>query len=246
MITVSALALAMMAQRYQYSMHLRSVYGAHYLARPGSGSADDWEAIVELADDFLGDPNARFDVSTWAMFDVPETAWSDNDAYGCTVSRSNERSLTRDYPNVFTYQADADNGLAVPVFIDTDDYADEPNNPHVNPETAESLAEAFVALAEEYPLYDEMDHSGLEMNLADEAWDAYIEWDLRAALSDTHGIVLAQLDIDPASLRDAFYGNEMAWEIHAEGQAIIFDRFEQIAEEIAAQIQSGWRPSKAA
>jgi hypothetical protein len=40
----------------------------------------------------------------------------------------------------------------------------------------EYLAEQLLALTE-YPLYDEEDHSALEMEAADEAWDQYLEFE---------------------------------------------------------------------
>jgi hypothetical protein len=60
----------------------------------------------------------------------------------------------------------------------------------------------FVTVHDEYPLYDEDDHSALELELADEAWDAWVRFDLGRSLSD------AGVDVDAISddeLRERFY-----------------------------------------
>lgn len=103
------------------------------------------------------------------------TVWGDY--VGSDRNRSNCRSLERDYPETFVSVRDAMGAewLALPVSsllaMEGDD--------------AESLCRLLSGLADEYPLYDEEDHSVLEMELADEAWDAWVRFDLTRELRDS-------------------------------------------------------------
>jgi hypothetical protein len=97
------------------------------------------------------------------------TGWSDYS--GSTVERSNYRSLLRDYPDTFTdvYGGHSTSELMLSVRWTAPD------------DGRASLLDDLRALAD-YPLYDEEDHSMLEMELADEAWDAYLDYDVRSDL----------------------------------------------------------------
>lgn len=100
------------------------------------------------------------------------TAWSDYS--GSTVERSNHRSLLQDYPETFTdiYGGHGTSQLMLAVgWTAPGDGRD-------------GLLDEIAALAD-YPLYDEEDHSALEMELADEAWDSYLYSDVPYALIET-------------------------------------------------------------
>lgn len=121
-------------------------------------------------------------------FEVPVTLWGDY--VGSGVERSNHRSLLRDYPETFVdvYGDYSSHYLVIPVANLT-----------------QELVDTFTGLRYEYPLYDESDHSELEMELADEAWDAYVKWDLPRALREA-GVSDEVLDeISDEDLRERFY-----------------------------------------
>ena len=103
-------------------------------------------------------------------YEVPVTVWGDYCGDSC--ARSNFRSLVRDYPETFV-EVYGDYGslyLAIPVDAVTED-----------------LLEIFEGLLESYPLYDEEDHSQLEMEETDAALaypDGWAVWDLKRAVED--------------------------------------------------------------
>ena len=89
-------------------------------------------------------------------YEVPCTLWGDYCGDG--VQRSNYRSLLRDYPETFI-EVYGDYGSHYLAMCPID--------------LTEELAEIFVNLVEQYPLYDEEDHSELEM---EEATEQYQQW----------------------------------------------------------------------
>lgn len=122
----------------------------------------------------------------------PVTAWGDY--CGSTVERSNYRVLTEDYGEYVIEVLGGYNSqyIAVPASLETR-----------NPDVWNELVEMARGL-DNYPLINEEDHSLLEMEIAEEAWDAYMEWetkrDLESRLPDD------MLDgVDPASLREHYY-----------------------------------------
>lgn len=147
------------------------------LDAPEGGSTASWSNFREPYGD-----------ETPTYFEVPVTAWGDY--IGSAVERSNHRSLERDYPESFV-DATAFPGshtLMMPLSAVT-----------------EELVNLLTGLRDEYPLYDESDHSELEMELADEAWGAYARYDLVRDLRDA-GVPDETLDaISEAELRERFY-----------------------------------------
>lgn len=129
---------------------------------------------------------------TATHYEVPVTLWGDycGDSYG----RSNYRSLLRDYPDTFI-EVTGDywsQYLAIPADSLTDD-----------------LEGIFTGLAEQYPLYDEEDHSQLEMEEADEQWYSWAKSDVLFSLSRDYGIDTDA--IDPEELTDAFWFDVSGW-----------------------------------
>lgn len=123
---------------------------------------------------------------TATHYEVPCTIWGDYCGDSC--QRSNYRSLLRDYPDTFVEVLGGYHSqyLAIPKDALTDD-----------------LDEIFTGLVEQYPLYDEEDHSMLEM---DEAWDQWNQWardDVIRSLQRDYGIY--NDDIDSDSLRERFF-----------------------------------------
>ncbi len=101
------------------------------------------------------------------VVEVPFTVWGDY--VGSTVERSNYRSLVEDYPDTFVEISGGywSHVLYLPTFK----------------LGVEGLREAIQGLLD-YPLYNEEDHSMLEMDLAWEAWDGYLRSDIERELHD--------------------------------------------------------------
>jgi hypothetical protein len=100
------------------------------------------------------------------------------DYSGSTWTRSNHRSLLRDYPGVFVEisYAFGGQGLAIPLFVEAEapsvfqpvrtiGYEFPCHEAHYDAEAAGALAEILSGLAHDYPIYDEEDHSHLEREL---------------------------------------------------------------------------------
>jgi hypothetical protein len=99
---------------------------------------------------------------------LPFTVWGDY--VGSSYSRSNERSLWRDYPDTFV-RSTGDFGsveLLIPANVDID----------------ENLFDVLVSLADEYPVYDENDMSALESEVFDEDLASWIISDIRGSIDD--------------------------------------------------------------
>jgi hypothetical protein len=104
---------------------------------------------------------------------VPYTGYSDYSGGG--VERSNNRALREDYPATFT---EATGGYGTSELLLSLDWR-HPNGD----DFTEGLVEALNGLAD-YALYDEQDHSMLEMEVADEAWDQFLSMDVPRQLQD--------------------------------------------------------------
>jgi hypothetical protein len=111
------------------------------------------------------------------------------EATGDAVARSNHRALSRDYPGEFVglYDVFGAAGLALP-----------PDCRH------HQLTTALAGLAD-YPLYDEDDHTALTVELADQAWQAWLGHDVTALIADDHGVHPDTTSVGDDELRDAFY-----------------------------------------
>lgn len=159
------------------AIELHSTVGAAlytYSHRIYVGGADGWRETLPPEPgeatylSYFTYKHDAHDVDSTTFVAVPMTSWGDYG--GSTIERSNARSLVRDYPDTFV-AVSGDYGsesLVLPADADVDD----------------DLFETLVALAEEYPLYDEGDHSELEMELTQERWDSFGAHDLERELSD--------------------------------------------------------------
>jgi hypothetical protein len=108
---------------------------------------------------------------------------------GDDVARSNHRSLLREFPNEFVHLHDAIGTAGLALLASC---------------RSEQLLGALLGLAE-YPLFDEDDNGALIRELADEAWDAYLHWDVPAMLRAQHRIDTDEAGIDDERLREMFY-----------------------------------------
>jgi len=94
------------------------------------------------------------------FYRFPYTLWGDY--IGDAVQRSNHRSILADFPDIFSdfVGFPGAHELILPAEgIDAD--------------TLDELIRIGQHIRDDYPLYSDEDHSNLEMELADEAWDAY-------------------------------------------------------------------------
>jgi hypothetical protein len=124
-----------------------------------------------------------------------------SDYSGGVCERSNHRSLRRDHPDTFVdvYGGHGTRALLLPVDKPAGWHADDDDN---GADRWQGLLEDLAKLAD-YPLYDEEDLCALELELADEAWKAYLRHDvtrdLRAAGVPDDAVA------DEARLRERFY-----------------------------------------
>jgi hypothetical protein len=125
-------------------------------------------------------------------YQVPMTAWGDY--CGSSVERSNYRALLEDYPGVFVEVTGGyfSHYLAIPVASLT-----------------EELQEIFTHLVEQYPLYNDEDHSSLEMEEATEQYEQWAKADILSSLSRDHGI-------DTDGIDEEWLGREF-WQFVSEG-----------------------------
>lgn len=94
--------------------------------------------------------------------EFPYTTWGDY--VGGTVERSNYNSLLRDFPDTFIHITGG--------YFSHTLYLPMPYGPN-----GQALVEIMAGL-ENYPLYDEEDHSQLEMDIAWDAWEQYLKADI--------------------------------------------------------------------
>lgn len=121
--------------------------------------------------------------------EVPFCTWSDYS--GCTVERSNQRSFMNLFGNIpGVYPVYGGYGTAG-VLIEYELY-----------ESNQDIQDVINGLFD-YPLINEEDHSELEFELEDEAWD-WIKYDLPKALLEAGKITEDESD-DEDALKDKFY-----------------------------------------
>jgi hypothetical protein len=123
------------------------------------------------------------------FLELPYATWSDYS--GGTVERSNCRvflEMFEELQGKFIWKIYGEYDTTG-VLIDLDFYN--------NSETMQDIVERLF----NYPLIDEDDHSNLEMEIEEEAWDLWIEYDLKKAL-ESRGI---EPEGDSDDLRDHFY-----------------------------------------
>ena len=96
-----------------------------------------------------------------------------SDYSGSSADRSNHRALMRDYPETFTNAYGGHGTEELMLSVDWTPPGDG----------RDGLLDAIAALAD-YPLYDEEDHSYLEMEAADDAWDQFLSWDVPRDLAE--------------------------------------------------------------
>jgi hypothetical protein len=172
---------------------------------------------------------------------VPYTGWSDYS--GSTVERSNNRALRNYYPDTFTllYGGHGTEELALPL------------NWRPPADGREGLLDALAGL----PLYDEQDESMLVQELADEAWDTYLDYDVPRRLAElspsseaTEDMLEAIAETDAyantcygpreqherATLRNMFYEAMSAVDSYPESESatdVIFRDMDGIIEELS-------------
>lgn len=104
---------------------------------------------------------------------VPCTLWGDY--IGGDVERSNARSLVRDLPGWFVVLSWS-YPSAECLVLDLDREWDD--------EDASQLAELCRGLSDEYPLYDESDHSELTFEMSQEDWESWALSDAQSTYRD--------------------------------------------------------------
>lgn len=158
---------------------------------PSAGD-DIWISdLTSTLDPYSG--KARRDAPDF--YEFPVTFWGDY--CGSSVDRSNYRSLLEEYPHAFLTMSSGYNGNALLIRAD---YAGD---------DAEDLFNIGEKLRDDYPLYSEEDHSLLEFELAEEAWDAYMSMDL------THDLMRRGINTDRISdddIRKRFYADTFCGE----------------------------------
>lgn len=125
-------------------------------------------------------------------YEVPVTIWGDY--VGGSCERSNYRSLMRDYPETFidVYGDYGSHYLAISIadlaFMPTD--------------TSTELLEIFRGLVDRYSLYDDEDHTNLEMEELEEQWDQWIKSDIVWTITKNGGEIT---DAEESHLQAWFY-----------------------------------------
>lgn len=125
-------------------------------------------------------------------YEVPATVWGDY--VGGGVERSNYRSLVRDYPETFVevYGDYGSHYLAISIA----DFC------FMGTTKSQELLTIFKGLEYNYPLYDEEDHSMLEMEELEEQWDQWIKQDIMWDITKNGGEFT---DDEEAHLEEWFY-----------------------------------------
>jgi hypothetical protein len=167
------------------------------------------------------------------LYILPKLWWGDYT--GSDMSRSNHRSLLRDYPEVFV-ELTGDFcafGLGILPFC-AFGLGILPEFDH------QELAEILVELHDGYPLYDEDDHSALTAELAEEAWEGFLQWDVPAMLEDA-GIDVVARGIGLPELREAFYRlySEFGDEYAETAVSVVFPSLARAVDRLADEIRRG-------
>jgi hypothetical protein len=157
-----------------------------------------------------------------ALYVLPKLWWGDYTGSG--VSRSNYRSLFRDYPGFVKLTGNfGASGLGILPDFDNPD-----------------LAEVLATLHSEYPLYDEDDHSALVAELAEEEWDCGLQWDVPRMLEGL-GIDVVARGIGLPELREAFYRlySEFGDEYAETAVSVVFPSLSEAVGLLADEIRRG-------
>lgn len=144
---------------------------------------------------------------------VPAT--SSGDYTGSTCETSNRRSLLRDFPDTFT--------------ILSGDYGYEALLLPFHASIPEHLFNTLVMLADEYPLFDESDHSELEQEMIDEQWAEWGRMEFRNSLQD---FASTDDDIDATYWRAVQWGESYAPLV--DGGDVVFPGLDELAAKVAA------------
>lgn len=162
---------------------------------------------------------------------VPLTVWGDY--CGDTMQRANFEALQEDYPDTFI-QVGWSERDGISLVADLSKPLDE------------HLLAGLIRMRDDYPCWSDEKMSEVEMNLAEEAWDGYLRYDLPGDLRD-EGVnedVVDELDVDadgPGSLREVFYeitGNQPEYprgEAHC-GTSVVFPYYKETLTEIALRL----------
>jgi len=167
-------------------------------------------------------PQPSYDTSPADLYVIDWLWWGDHT--GDDVSRSNHRSLARDFPDQFVHlfdAYDAHGAALLPGFAD------------------DGLTAALLGLRD-YALYDEHDNGALILELADEAWDAYLKHDVRAVLRDDHDVDTDELGISDDALGETFYRiySDHYGDEHAENAvSVVFPSLDQALTDLAAALR---------
>jgi len=132
--------------------------------------------------------------------EVRNTAWGDY--CGGTAERSNARSLARDFPETFVTVTGGFGSeyLALPIDAEIPEY----------------LYDLLVSLADDYPLYDESDHSELESEIERECWESYGRYDLTREILAELGDEAEAMMPEDAELDAMFYAAQEDTSFYAE------------------------------
>lgn len=155
------------------------------------------------------------------LYEVGCLWWGDY--IGDDITRSNHRSLLRDFPDQFVHLSAIfdSHGLALPPTFHDD-----------------ALTQQLLRLRD-HPFYDEDDHSALIDELGAQMWDAFLDFDAPAQLRDDHGIDPVQLGIGDDQLRDMFfrvqskYGDEQA----ETAVSVVFPSQDEVVAEMADRLR---------
>jgi len=122
------------------------------------------------------------------FYRFPLTLWGDY--IGDAVQRSNHRCLLADFPGTFSDHVGFPGAheLLLPA-------------EGVDADTIAELVRIGHALSD-YPCVDDEDLSRLEMELADEAWDAYLRYDVMRSLDE---LGVDTDEVDEEKVRELFY-----------------------------------------
>lgn len=125
--------------------------------------------------------------------EVPCTTWGDYTGDSC--NRSNYRSLIREYPDTFVEVKGGHDShyLALPL----------------DAEIPTGLVQEIVSLIEQYPIYDEDDHSQLEMEIQEECWNSFGCDEFRREIEKQ--IEKLRPDLDSDDLFALFDNEESGW-----------------------------------
>lgn len=166
-------------------------YAAKYHSEVEWVHLDDPDAESVYAHDMMrGDrynsgPTEYYDTPIWI---IPNTNGRDVFGGSSTYDMSNHRAMLRDFP-------DGKGGLIVL----------KRNNVDALAIRLDKVSRELLDICEsllDYPVYDESDHSELEMELESENWDLYGRHDFKGEL-ESRGYDVD--DVEDGALDDAFY-----------------------------------------